>query len=339
MIKEPVIDEVVARKFLLGQLSPEEQGQIEELAFEDPDTFTLLESVEEDLVDEYLRDELSPLERKRFNEYFLSFPGRRQNLKISEVLQEYFNPQYEVTTGEREEANHDDPNYSFLGGFLDWVKIQSFWSRTITAAILVATLLFIVWFIWQKEKQPDPIQAGPGTPITVPSPEPQISPSLHPSPSPVPTENKRTTPTPERQKPEPARGRQKPEPAPEMQKPVPTYATLIPSAVTRGGEAQQLHLPPDASTIPVGLVLSDRRIFRTYDVTLHNEAGRELYRWSNLRPQTLAAKQNLPPTKEVVIDVRTALLEPDEIYRLRLTGVSSEGERSSLQGYSFEAKK
>ena len=85
MMKEPVIDEVVARKFLLGQLSPEEQGQIEELAFEDPDTFTFLESVEEDLVDEFLQEELSPLEKQRFNDHFLSFPGRRQELEIRQV--------------------------------------------------------------------------------------------------------------------------------------------------------------------------------------------------------------------------------------------------------------
>ena len=332
MIKEPVIDEVVARKFLLGQLSPEEQGQIEELAFEDPDTFTLLESVEEDLVDEFLQDELSPIERQRFNEYFLSFPGRRQNLKISEVLQEHFNPP-ERDKGievEQEEANHDDGNYSFLGGFLDWFKTQSVWSRTMTAAVPIATLLFIVWLTWERERQQDPIQAGPTTPVTVSSPEPRISPSLHPSPSPVPTEDKRRDPTPERQKPEPVPGREKP---------VSTYAILIPSAVTRGGEAEPLQLPPDPSSIPVGLVLSDRRSFRTYEVTLHDDAGEEIYRWSNLRPQTLAAKQNLPTTKGLVIHVQTAWLKPDEFYRLHLTGVPSKGERSSLQGYSFEAKK
>ena len=146
MIKEPVIDEVVARKFLLGQLSPEEQGQIEEWAFEDPDTFTLLESVEEDLVDEFLQDELSPLERQRFNDHFLSFAGRRQDLKISEVLQEHFNPPKgdDVIKG-------NDPHYSFLGGFLDWFKLQSFWPRTITAAVLVALLLLIVWRLQQLE--------------------------------------------------------------------------------------------------------------------------------------------------------------------------------------------
>lgn len=327
MIKEPVIDELVARKFLLGQLSLEEQGQIEELAFEDPEAFAFLESVEEDLVDEFLQDELSPLERQRFNDHFLSFPGRRQNLKISEVLQEHFNPpkRDEVITVEPEEAN-DERNYSLLGGFLDLFTVQSFWGRTITAAVLVGLLLFVVWFIWEKEKQPDPVQAGPGTPVNVPSPEPQVSPTFDPSPPPVQADNKQRNPTPEKRKVLP----------PKRQNPVATLANLIPSAVTRGADSQALPLPSDASSIRVGLMLTDSRIFKKYDVTLHDEAGAELYRWSNLRPQKL---QGFPAGKGLVIDVQTAWLKPDEFYRLRLTGISSKGERSSRQGYSFEVKK
>ena len=333
MIKEPVIDELVARKFLLGQLSPEEQGQIEELAFEDPDTFALLESVEEDLVDEFLQGELSPFETQRFNDHFLSSPGRRQQLKISEVLQEHFNPpkRDEVITDTREEANDHEPNYSVLGGFLDLLTVQSFWARTITAAVLVALLLFIVWLYRSRETRPDPIQAGPSTPVNVPSPEPQISPSLHPSPSPVQADNKRRSPTPEKQK--------RSALPPEKPTPVATFANLMPSAVTRSGGVQQLQLPPDASSIRLGLVLPDRRIFRTYDAALHDEAGKELDHWHNRTVQNLPATQDLPANKGLVIDVRTTLLKPDESYRIVVTGVSSKGERINLHGYSFEAKK
>ena len=330
MIKEPVIDELVARKFLLGQLSPEEQGQIEELAFEDPDTFAFLESVEEDLVDEFLQDELSPLERQRFNDYFLSFPGRRQNLKISEVLQQHFNPvTAEVITAgpqKREVVADVYAQKSSFRRFIDSLKVPGFWLKATTAAILVALLLFAVWRLIQKEKQPDPVQAGPGTPVNVPSPEPQISPSLHPSPSPVQANNKRRSPTPVKQKPKPAL---------EKQEAVAPYvvALLIPSAVPRGGDVQPLQLPPDASSVPVGLALVDDRNFKTYEVALQDEAGKELDHWHDRRAQ------NFPTTKGLLIDVRTRFLKPDGFYRILVTGVSSKGERSRLTGYSFEAKK
>jgi hypothetical protein len=331
MMKEPVIDEVVARKFLLGQLSPEEQGQIEELAFEDPDTFTFLESVEEDLVDEFLQEELSPVERQRFNDHFLSLPGRRQDLKISKVLQEHFNlVPAEVSKAEPEEKEviADDGRKPSFGRFIDSLKAQSFWlgATTATAAVALVIVLVSPPFRDREESQ----LAGPGTPVNVPSPEPLVSPSLHPTPSPVQTQNKRKSPAPEKQK---------PEPAPEKGNPVAPYVTLLPSAALRSAGEQPFQLPPGASSVPVGLALVNQTDFKTYDVKLEDEAGREIDRWSNRIAQHLAATQSVQATPGLLIDVRTTLLKPDESYRIVVTGITSKGERSILQGYSFEAKK
>lgn len=332
MMKEPVIDEVVARKFLLGQLSPEEQGQIEELAFEDPDTFTFLESVEEDLVDDFLQEELSPLEKQRFNDHFLSFPGRRQDLKISEVLQKRFKvaePERVIAVNPTQVvADDDDRKFSFRR-FIDSLKVPSVWVPATTAAAVVALLIIVVWPPIRDRKKWQ--QAGPGTAVNVPSPEPQISPSPDLSPSPVQAEKKRKSPTPQRQK---------SVPTPETQNSVAAYAAILgPSAVLRGPGGQHLQLPPDASTTRVALALVNRKNFKTYEAKLENEAGRELAHWPNLKAQHLPATQLSPPTTGLLIDVRTTLLKPDEFYRIVVTGVSSKGERSILEGYSFEAKK
>src|SRR5690349_5837779 len=83
VMKEQVLDDVLARRFLLGQLSPDEQGRIEEWAFEDPDTFTFLESVEDDLIDEFIHGDLSTAEERQFKSHFLCLPGSRNNVKIS----------------------------------------------------------------------------------------------------------------------------------------------------------------------------------------------------------------------------------------------------------------
>lgn len=320
-MKEPAIHEVEARKFLLGQLSPEERGKIEELAFEDPETFTLIESVEEDLIDEFLHNELSPLERQRFKDYFMSFPGRRQDLEISQALQEQMDREV-VAPGPEEVVPDDNDRPSFFDRFLDSLKAPGFWMRTITAAVLFALLIIAVWLVLrQKETQPDPIQAGPGTPVTVPSPAPEISPSLIPSPSPVQAENKRKSPTPEKQK------------------PVVTYGTLLmPSAQSRSGGGPQLQLPPDASSVSVGLALTERKTYKTYDVTLFNEAGTKIDHWPNLEEQRLAATGSFPETRGLLIEVKTASLKPDESYRIEVTGVSANGERIGLQGYPFQAK-
>jgi hypothetical protein len=217
----------------------------------------------------------------------------------------------------------DDDRQSSLSGFIGSLRVQNFWLRAMTAAVFVALLLIAVWLVVrQKETQPDPIQAGPGTPVNVPSPEPRISPSLHPSPSPVQAEKKRKSPTPERQP------------------PVAPYASLLlPSAVSRGAEAQPLKVPPGAASVPLGLALVGRTNYKTYDVVLEDHAGTKLDDWPNLKAQNFPATQAYPATKGLLIDVPAILLKPDESYRFLVTGVSSKGERSRLEGYSFEAKK
>src|SRR5689334_1730056 len=88
-MKDQLLDEAVARRFLLGQLPPEEQGRIEESTSEDVDTFTFLETVEDDLIDEFIQGDLSAEEKQRFENHFLSLPGRRNNLQVSRVLQQH----------------------------------------------------------------------------------------------------------------------------------------------------------------------------------------------------------------------------------------------------------
>jgi len=93
-MREQILDEVVARRFWLGQLSAEEQGRVEELAFGDPESFALLEAVEDDLIDEFVYNDLSAEETKRFQEYFLTQPGRREDLRIADALRQHLDLEF-----------------------------------------------------------------------------------------------------------------------------------------------------------------------------------------------------------------------------------------------------
>jgi hypothetical protein len=61
------------RSYLLGQLPAADAERLEERLLEDEEAFATLQSVEDDLFDDYARDRLSPVERGRFVERF----GRR----------------------------------------------------------------------------------------------------------------------------------------------------------------------------------------------------------------------------------------------------------------------
>ena len=302
MMTGQALDEVVARQFLLGQLSPEEQGRIEEQAFEDRNTFEFIESVENDLIDEFIQGDLSADDEERFETHFLSLPGRRDNLKISRMLRQEFDKTPGAAQKER---------FSFPG----WFKQQSTWLQISMTAAALALVIFAVWIFIRAWESTRPVlhQAGPDKSVVVPSPQIKVSPLIEPTP-PVHVENKPKGVTPERQK------------------RITTYALLLPSAAPRGEGVQQLKLAPDAPSMTIELALITERNFRSYEAALENEAGKSLQGWPNLKAERLRSG------KALKIDVPVTLLKPQEFYRIVVSGVSATGETEVIARYPFEVK-
>src|SRR5262245_48521681 len=79
-------DENLMVQYLLGNLSEEEQIRIEDHAFSDSDYLGALEAAEADLIDAYVRNELSPSERRGFERRFLTSPQRRSKVEFARDL-------------------------------------------------------------------------------------------------------------------------------------------------------------------------------------------------------------------------------------------------------------
>jgi anti-sigma factor RsiW len=73
-------------KYLLGDLIEEEQVQVEDRAFADADYLSALEATEADLIDAYVRGELSPADRRSFEFRFLTSPERRRKVEFARAL-------------------------------------------------------------------------------------------------------------------------------------------------------------------------------------------------------------------------------------------------------------
>ena len=67
----PTKDEAVLRKYLLGNMSPEEQEEIELWLMSNEDAYCLLEAAEDDLIDDLLSGRLAVRDLDRFQTYFL----------------------------------------------------------------------------------------------------------------------------------------------------------------------------------------------------------------------------------------------------------------------------
>jgi hypothetical protein len=72
-----------AIQYLLGELTEAEQARLEERYFQDAELSELLSEIEDDLIDQYVREELSPRERERFEHHFLISERRREKVAFA----------------------------------------------------------------------------------------------------------------------------------------------------------------------------------------------------------------------------------------------------------------
>jgi hypothetical protein len=73
-------------RYLLGEASPEECSGLEAKYLADADLFEELEATEDDLIDAYARGQLPEADHRRFEEYFLVTPERRQRAWLARAL-------------------------------------------------------------------------------------------------------------------------------------------------------------------------------------------------------------------------------------------------------------
>lgn len=118
--------ENVIAQYLLGELSEEQQIEIEDRAFEDKDYLANITAVENDLIDEYVRNELSGAERQRFEKRFLVSAERRKRVEFARalagVMSEQAVPQ-KIVVPEAKLWSWWDSIYAFISGLTPAAKM------------------------------------------------------------------------------------------------------------------------------------------------------------------------------------------------------------------------
>ncbi len=85
-LEKPVYDDRVLIQYLLGSLPEEDTGRFDELSVVDDEFCGRLSAVENDLVDAYVRGELSGETVERFQSFYLSSTRRREKVRFAETL-------------------------------------------------------------------------------------------------------------------------------------------------------------------------------------------------------------------------------------------------------------
>ncbi|HKX29391.1 MAG TPA: hypothetical protein VJ302_16965 [Blastocatellia bacterium] len=143
-------------RYLLGELSPEEQLEVEAGYFANPESFDRLRAVEFDLIEGYVTGKLSVADRGRFEICYLTSPVRRERVEFFDTLAQSIplradlpSPEFLSVPVVLPESNDPDPGVSW------WQALWAFFQGprlALTLAGTAAVVFLTVSAIWQASE-------------------------------------------------------------------------------------------------------------------------------------------------------------------------------------------
>lgn len=340
-MKPVVEDDMIMRRYLLGELSQEEQGEVEERLFLDSGYLQHLRMAEDDLIDDYVYEELSPDEREKFDNYFLSNSERYESLRIARALRKYTptNPS-PIPSASASDVPHTAPSK---------IAFLSFWhAHNPVLRLSMATAILLIglgglWLIIKSIRRP-----GPPEPVQVQLPQQQEKQQDMPSNAnleehraetkedagqqnqerPIIAANKESAQQREQR-------RQARESTPrDKQPPAQVYSfLLLPiGPIREGGEVNKIELPSDTGVVNLQMPLVEDTNYLSYQATLSTQDNRSIRTWTNLK-HTMAEAGKI-----VSIRVPAEILRQQK-YKVKLSGVTPHGDVRDIGVYSFQVTK
>jgi hypothetical protein len=311
-------DKVMVR-YLLGDLRGEDESRFEESYFENDEIYLQLKTVERDLIDAYVRGELSTREREQFETHYLSDPGRRQRVEFAKALARSFSrPGVRV---ENATARESVGWWQSLGHLLRVSNRRVVLVMTILLVVAGGSLLTI-----ETVRLRNRLGRSEADTAALQQRQRDLEAQL--------AEKQRQTNQSaedlDRNRAELDRLKRElaslQEPG---SKPTTTIASFLLSAslVREAGERNRLMIPPGASGVRMQLSI-DEDVYAKYRASLRTAEGAEL--WSGPAPNRRSGRAG----KRVVLTLPAGLLSEGD-YILALTGVTLEGELEGAGNYYF----
>ena len=328
-MKEDVEQEAELRRYLLGQLNLEEQVLIERRLFLDSEYAQLAKSVEDDLIDDYVRDDLTEAEREEFENRFRSQQEYSDDISIAQALDRYLASEVLPAAGRPElrgevreaGATQGSPNNYHRVEVLpmDPRRRPVLWLALAAGVLIILSV--IAWIVFQSTRRPtgERFEAGGPTPAPTQSisPQQQSGPSQQiAGPGGTPQPNK--TPSNERDKQQPER------------QSAPSFATVIiyPGAGTRGsGQTNEAKIPAGTTKLLLKMPVVTVRDYDKYHFELLS-GGRAL------------VVRNLNVSVDADLDRMVSLELPAKLftqknYEIRLRGMTTDGRSGESTTYLF----
>ena len=134
------------RDYLLGILAEEDQRKMEERLFNETGFLEELTVGEEELIDDYLTNDLSADSHSRFEKHFLCTPERARKLRFARALNRFTSQVSEtIISKESGEVPEESQNWiAWLKAFWDGQTLTVRFASAVVAIAIVATISWIV---------------------------------------------------------------------------------------------------------------------------------------------------------------------------------------------------
>jgi hypothetical protein len=308
------------QRYLLGELSEAEQSALEQEYFTDRQVFDKMVRAENELVDNYARDQLTPQLRERFEQYYLAHPKRRERMKFAQAL---------LTKLDQVEADHAAADAS--------VKLAPWWRRLLPvlpgekrvfafsmALALLLLMLGGVWLVFQTRRLREELAQTQAARAAQEQHERELRQQLA---------NEQTRIKDLNDELDRARSQVK---GPQAEPPAtPAFVTLLLTAGgIRGadtGPAPMLIIPAATEQVRLRLNVKDSD-YPSYRVALQPVGGKEIFTRRDLKPKTTKAGATF------VIIVPAGRFATGD-YILTLKGVTQTGEVDDVSKSIFRVEK
>lgn len=305
-----------AREFLLGRLSEETRSRFEESFFDDDELFEQIEIAEDELIDDYLRNELSAADRAYFERTLLRSPRIAERVRVAGALAGVTDPVPAVV------QPAPQPSVSPLARFANWLVPTSIGGKLAYASfglILVlggtgVTLEYLRLREASRKLQEDRAALEQKVQDLTTQNNQDLN-RLNTELKSQQAENARLAGELERQLDRPVQS-------------IATFALTLFSGGNRsigGGDTFRLQATPARFQFNLLLEADD---YRSYRAVVSSVSGKQIATFSNLNSRT-SGKHKL-----VSFRLSSTRFTPDD-YVVDLTGIKASGQEESLRGYTF----
>jgi len=322
MAADPNSEKLIAQ-YLLGELPEEQQVEIEDRAFSDQEYLASITAVENDLIDEYVRDEMPENVRRQFESRFLASAERRKRVEFAKALTQ--------VTSENAVTEKSAATVSWRDSLEAFFRSLNPVARFAMAALVLLVLVGGAWLVTQTLRLRSQLTRLQAENQTRQALEQQVELQRRRNEELTASLNQ------ERQQREQTDEslRRLSETQGATNSPsqsVIASLTLLPGISRGAGQKPGLVIAPEARLVRLQIGIDVEEQYTKFAVELRTSTGRRVWNRENL------TAKNQRSARAVVLMVPATVLQSGE-YELRLRGVTETGETEDVGFYYFDVAK